>query len=125
MKEVLRIFLWRFFLLNIWLVLGGCAFDHSQKGLHESFIVGKNFIVGKKTISFYEKRGARTISVKALSNGNIENEYVTANSFVAEAARNSGVFHCHYFYEYEPQSGLIVKFRFDEKSQYACKTSGV
>ena len=31
---------------------------------------------------------------------------------------------CRYFYEYDPKTGVIVGFRFEESERFACRISG-
>ena len=31
---------------------------------------------------------------------------------------------CHYYYEYDPKTGVIVGFRFEESERFACRISG-
>jgi len=35
------------------------------------------------------------------------------------------IYQSHFFYEYEPHSGVIVKFRYEEKVKDACQIPGV
>ena len=124
MKRYHSIFLVVFLLIGVSTAMTGCVFNNSVQGRHEMFIDGMNSYVGTKTINYHEKSGAAAISKKFLANGNIENEYGYATSFVISPDGKGGTFHCHYFFEYQPQSGLIVKFRFEETSKYACRGSG-
>jgi hypothetical protein len=55
------------------------------------------------------------LSNTKLPNGNLEDEY--------DASLRGK--RCRYFYEYEPQSGVIVGFRFEESEPYACRITGV
>ena len=79
------------------------------------FMAHGNSYVGK-TISQAE-RGFNSIhlGIKTLSNGNSEKEYI--HFWMRDK--------CHFFYEYEPKSGLIVKFRIEEKEKNACQAPGV
>ncbi len=52
------------------------------------------------------------IKTTTLPNGNIENEY-----------KWYGKGGCRSFYEYEPNSGLIVGFRFEEDKKYDCQAN--
>ena len=63
----------------------------------------------KKNNEFF--MGSRT-----LPNGHIEDQYYYG------VLREKGK--CLYFYEYEPKSGLIVNFRFEEKEKYDCRATG-
>jgi hypothetical protein len=52
-----------------------------------------------------------------LSNGNLEAGYSHAlNREVTKV--------CRYFFEYEPKTGLIVGFRFEESESFACRITG-
>ena len=112
-----------FSLLTISLTLQGCgAWDFSDKGLHESFVIHHNTYVGKKTIAYIERKYLRPISSKLLPSGNMENEYLWGpGTYTYPGVKKA---QCHYFYEYAPQTGLIVGFRFEEKFKHACRETG-
>ena len=115
-----------FSLLTVLLILQGCgAWDFSDKGLHEAFVIHHNTYVGKKTIAYVELNGLRPISTKLLSNGNMVNEYFGGPFRYPDVSLKGGYDSpCHYFYEYKPQTGLIVGFRFEGKFKYACRETG-
>jgi len=86
--------------------------------------VGQNIYELRKRYSSpsnaYLKRGE-----VLLPNGNIEeaSDYVFHKSDYKFYEKN-GKYPCRYFYEYEPKSGLIVGFRFEEDYKHACVVSG-
>ncbi len=64
------------------------------------------------------------VGSKTLPNGNIEDEYFDGFSDVRDKRNGVFIHNCIYFYEYEPKSGLIVNFRFEEKKKYDCRATG-
>lgn len=92
----------------------------------EAFIsIGQSYI--GKTISQSERRGliATGIGIKSLPNGNFEKEYGNIWMRKKNPKTQAFTYPCHFFLEYEPQSEVIVKFRFEEKFENACQGSGV
>lgn len=119
MKVMYYKFLFLCFLTGYLGALSSCtvlACIDCKPELQESWLRTRNSYIGQSMYSQHWQRlnaSDKLIGSKILSNGNVENEY--ENFFVRT---------CHYFYEYEPRSGLIVKFRFEEDSKYACRASG-
>lgn len=56
----------------------------------------------------------KPLSRKKLPNGNLEDGY----QYGLVVGR------CLYFYEYEPESGRIVGFRYEESQLYGCRLTG-
>lgn len=116
----------KFFLAGLTAAIAGCITTTSYRV--DAFMLSSNSFVGK-TIPEFEKyiSNAIHIGVKPLPNGNLEKEY--ANQWRWKYDDSGGVrkviLLCHYFYEYEPRSSLIVKFRFEEKVANACQIPGV
>jgi len=102
--------------IGLVLALSGCIFNNSTKDRHLDFIKNSELYVGQNMYASHWKNrnaGPSYIGSKTLPNGNIENKYILH----VKAA-------CNFFYEYEPQSGLIVKFRFEESVLYDCRLTG-
>jgi hypothetical protein len=102
------------------LVVSACAgiFTVDKKGDHEAWLrTNKLELQGIPNMYMpawrYRNQSNRFVGSVVLSNGNIENEYI---GYSAKP--------CRTFYEYEPESGLIVGFRFEEKNQYDCRVTG-
>jgi hypothetical protein len=68
--------------------------------------------------------GDNFVGSKTLPNGNIEDEYFDGLSDGRHKGNGVFIHNCIYFYEYEPKSGLIVNFRFEEKEKYDCRATG-
>lgn len=105
-------------------VISGCIATTGSRV--ESFKRYYSSLVGK-SISGIERSLGNVIfiGVKSAGNGNLEQEYANNWMRVRAPGTEKIVYQCHFFYEYEPQSGLIVKFRFEEKVKDACQTPGV
>ena len=70
------------------------------KSPHESFKNHAQWYIGK-TIQFLRSGTGHPESVKKLTNGNIEEEYSIRKG------------KCRIFYEYAPDTGIIVNWRFE------------
>ncbi len=88
--------------------------DTSPEGRHARFLSNGQGRIGDNMYSpswqNYNKEDV--IKTTTLPNGNIENEY----KWYGEGG-------CRRFYEYEPNSGVIVGFRFEEDKKYDCQVN--
>lgn len=100
--------------------------DTSIESRHHSWVLGMQRNIGKNMhdctywICLDRKVKYKFLGDKALPNGNLESGFSTPY-------RNDGLpleTQCRYFFEYEPTSGLIVSFRYEESKKFACKTTG-
>lgn len=127
-KHLLRVFCVTVVLMSSSGVLTGCmmCFD-CRRELQDMWLIDARMRVGQNMYAPYWQIRNKSYSFfrsKVLFNGNIENEYVEGVGSV-RGVNGAPNFHpCHYFYEYEPKSGLIVNFRFEEKEKYDCRATG-
>jgi hypothetical protein len=112
------------FFLCVSLMLSSCALfvDLSPQTLHKRWVGHAHAIVGKSIFNCidsspcYQYRGGGAFQGdNALSNGNKEAAY-----FMPYIKHPK----CRYFFEYEPTTGLIVGFRFEESEPFACRITG-
>lgn len=109
--------------IGLSIILSSCALlvDTSDEARHLSWVKSLTATVGKSMFNCagdgwcYQFRDidGRFQSDKKLDNGNREADYYWFPSKK-----------CHYFFEYEPESGLIVGFRYEESEQFACRFTG-
>jgi hypothetical protein len=109
--------------------LSGCVYslagiDMSAEGRHKQWVIHMQKNVGLKNmydctywICGYRKLDYIFLGDKKLPGGNFEAGY---NYWLD--SKNTRV--CKYFFEYEPSSGLIVGFRFEEPERLACRFTG-
>ena len=118
----------KLFLIGLFLAITGCITTTGHRV--EAFKRSHNSFVGK-TISVFEKAAKNEIKnqiyigIKSLPNGNMEKEYANFWARSYAPGTKTVVYDCHYFYEYELESQLIVKFRIEEKRKDACQIPGV
>ena len=100
------------------LFLTGCYNVHQIWVDQSKAMLGKNIALHKK---FHEnpRLSSYVREEVLLPNGNIEAGY--DDGFMP---KRNGKYPCRYYYEYEPKSGLIVGFRFEEDFKHACVVSG-
>ncbi len=109
------------------LFLSGCFYglmgiDMSVKGRHKMWIESMQRMVGQNISACdhdgrcYQYRGKGSLfqGEALLENGNREASYLWWHTQPK----------CRYFLEYEPRTGRIVGFRFEETEQFACRISG-
>lgn len=129
MSQCLFTFLRIAFLVGFTSSLMGClnwCFD-CRGELQESWIENKRLYIGQNIYApnwANRANGYGFVGSKTLPNGNIEDQYF--DGFADHRDKDKGVLihNCSYFYEYEPKSGLIVNFRFEEKKKYDCRATG-
>lgn len=116
----------RFLLVGFSLLLTGCFYsvaglDMSTEGRHKMWLESMQKTVGKNMFNCqgdgrchqYRGDGSLFQGDAPLINGNYEASYF-----------GSRTRKCRYFFEYEPVSGLIFGFRFEESEPFACRISG-
>lgn len=109
------------------LLLSGCfyrvaGFDMSVEGRHGIWVhlmkkkIGESVFQCPPAGGCYQDRGPGSLfqGDTLLENGNKEAAYIWWHTQPR----------CRYFFEYEPRTGLIVGFRFEEAQRYACRISG-
>ena len=121
-KHLFRVYLVTVVLMSSSGVLTGCmlCFDCRQK-LQDMWLTGARIRIEQNQNMYApywanKNKNPRFMGSTTLHNGNIEDQYYDG------LLRNK--VKCHYFYEYEPKSGLIVNFRFEEKEKYDCRATG-
>lgn len=108
--------------------LSNCALlvDTSVEARHNSWVIGMQRNIGKNMydctywICSDRKIKYKFLGDKTLPNGNLESGFSTPY-------RSDGLpleTQCRYYFEYEPTTGLIVRFRYEESQNFACKTTG-
>jgi hypothetical protein len=93
----------------------------SVEGRHKSFVKSLSETVGNNIYNCqgngwcHQHRGDGSLfqGDEKLGNGNYEAKY-----FLSPNRK------CKYFFEYEPESGLIVGFRYEESEKFACRFTG-
>jgi hypothetical protein len=110
----------KFLLVLMPIAVSACAgiFTVDKKGDHEAWLRTRKLQLQTNPNMYMStwqqtNKGSNFVRRVVLPNGNIENEYI---GYSAKP--------CRTFYEYEPESGLIVGFRFEEKNQYDCRVTG-
>ena len=115
----------RVLILSLSLLLSGCFYgllgvDLSPEGRHKVWVDQAQQIVGKNIFNCidsspcYQYRGGGAFQGDTvLDSGNVEAAY-----FGRRREK------CRYFFEYEPATGLVVRFRFSEAEKFACSISG-
>ena len=123
MKIFNRISLNEIFLFGIVCGLAGCTLfiDTSIQARHNWWLEDAHKRIEQNPNMYApywrnKNKDPRFMGSRTLPNGNIEDQYYDG------LLRNKEK--CHYFYEYEPKSGLIVNFRFEEKEKYDCRATG-
>ena len=112
------------FLLGLCFASAGCI-STTQHRVDVFMFTGTSYI--EKTITDFERGGLVSIliSTKLLPHGKFENEYGNVWMRKLTPGTKELIYQCHFFYEYEPESKIIVKFRFEEKVKNACQLPGV
>ena len=131
MKIFNRIYLNEIFLFGIVCVLAGCTLfiDTSIQARHNWWLEDAHKRIEKNPNMYApywrnKNKDPRFMGSRTLPNGNIEDQYFDSGGAI-RGVNGAPVFYpCHYFYEYEPKSGLIVNFRFEEKEKYDCRATG-
>lgn len=97
------------------LLLSGCVLfmDNTPDGMHKRWIKKMESQIGKGNMHVYRQRGG-FIGDRVLPNGNLEAGF---GLYYPEPK-------CRYYYEYEPKTGVIVGFRFEESERFACRVTG-
>jgi hypothetical protein len=108
------------------LFLSGCFYslagiDMSFEGRHKMWledmrkVIGKNMFTCESGVRCFQYRGQGSLfqGDTLLENGNKEASYLWWHTQPR----------CRYFFEYEPRSGEIVGFRFEETERFACRIS--
>jgi hypothetical protein len=104
------------------LLLSGCVLfvDTSSEARHKWWIEDKESIIGKGNMHDCRLRhcpyrqGNLFLGDRVLPNGNLEAGFIDGHNQPK----------CRYYYEYEPKTGVIVEFRFEESERFACRHSG-
>lgn len=101
--------------------------DMSVEGRHKMWIEDKQNLIGQSVYGcpyWYcidHQRFDLFLGESDLINGNKERGY----RYGRFDANNLKLFpQCHYFYEYNVKTGVIVSFRFEESKRFACRISG-
>lgn len=114
----------RIFKLSLSLLLSGCFYglvglDMSFEGRHKMWIEDMQSLIGKGNMRDCRLRhcpyrqGNLFLGDRALPNGNLESGFIWGHTQPR----------CRYFFEYEPRTGGIVGFRFEESERFACRVS--
>ena len=109
-----------FFLLP--LLLSGCVLfvDVSPEARHKWWIEKMESQIGKGNMHdcrlwiCLKRKENLFLGDRALPNGNFEAGFIDGHNQPK----------CRYYYEYEPKTGVIVGFRFEESERFACRHSG-
>jgi hypothetical protein len=124
MIKCLRLATRWFAITNLSVLLTACyalaGLDMSVEGRHKLWVEDMESQVGKGNM--YECRYWICLDRKekiflgdvSLPNGNLEAGFIWWHTQPR----------CRYYYEYDPKSGVIVGFRFEETERYACRISG-
>ena len=110
-NTTLKVFIISLFLL----FLTGCYNLHQIWVDDQQSFVGRNIYEIFSPFKFFE-HPSPVLGQTMLKNGNIEIGYGALS-----VERVDGKYPCRSFYEYEPKSGLIVGFRFEEDYKDACR----
>ena len=119
----------RMIILSLSLFLSGCFYsmvglDMSVEGRHKMWVEDMLKNIGQKNmydcsywICGYRKIDYIFLGDSKLPNGNLEAGY-------KHSLDRKGTKFCRYFFEYEPATGLVVGFRFEEPEPFACRITG-
>ena len=129
-KHLFRVYLVTVVLMSSSGVLTGCmmCFDCRQK-LQDMWLTGARIRIEQNQNMYApywrnKNKDPRFMGSRTLPNGNIEDRYFDSGGAIRGVNGAPAFYPCHYFYEYEPKSGLIVNFRFEEKEKYDCRATG-
>jgi hypothetical protein len=94
--------------------------DMSIEGRHRLWLEDKESQIGKGNMYdcrywiCLNRKGKLFLGDVTLPNGNLEAGYIWGYTQPK----------CRYYYEYDPKTGVIVGFRFEESERFACRISG-
>ncbi len=94
--------------------------DMSVEGRHKMWVermqaqIGKGNMYDCRYWICLHRTGKLFLGDTTLTNGNLEAGYVWGHTQPK----------CRYYYEYDPKTGVILGFRFEESEQFACRISG-
>lgn len=102
-------------------LFAGCAFgyDMSVESRHHAWVNGMRSQIGKGNM--YDCR--YWICTQRFESGVFLGDTTLLNGNV-EAGYSRWEGRCRLFFEYDPKSGVIVSFRFEESERFACRISG-
>lgn len=113
------------------LVLTACyvlaGLDMSVEGRHKMWIHDKQKLIGEgvfKCAFWYcvdHQRPDLYLGESELENGNKERGFRYGRFDSNKPTRFP---QCRYYYEYNPKTGVIVGFRYEESERFACRISG-
>jgi hypothetical protein len=129
-SSIQRVVRW-FFITSLVALISACytiaGIDMSIEGRHKLWIDEKKKILGENVYgcAFWfcvdHQRSDLFIGEANLSNGHKERGF----RYGRFDLNNPLLFpQCHYYYEYDPKTGVIINFRFEESERFTCRLSG-
>ncbi len=113
-----------FAITSLVVLLSACyalaGLDMSVEGRHKMWVekmksqIGKGNMYDCRYWICLHRKGRLFLGDSALLGGNLEAGFIWGHTQPR----------CRYFYEYEPKTGAIVGFRFEESERFACRISG-
>ena len=113
-----------FAITSLVVLLSACyalaGLDMSEEGRHKMWVEDMQSLIGKGNMHDCRlrycpnRKGNLFLGDRVLPNGNLEAGFIWWHTQPR----------CRYFYEYEPKTGAIVGFRFEESERFACRISG-
>lgn len=107
-------------MLSLW--LSGCALfvDLSPAGRHKMWVEEMKSQIGKGNMHdcrywiCLDRKEKLFLGDRILPNGNLEAGFIWWHTQPR----------CRYYYEYDPKTGVIEGFRYEESERFACRISG-
>ncbi len=104
-------------------LLSGCyslaGLDMSFEGRHKMWVEDRRSLIGQGNMHDCQlrycpsRKGNLFLGDRPLPNGNLEAGFIWGHTQPR----------CRYYFEYEPNTGVIVGFRFEESERFACRIS--
>lgn len=118
-------------LINLLILLSACytlaGLDMSVEGRHKLWIDEKKKIIGENVYGcahwfcIDHQRSDLFIGEFNLLNNHKERGFRYGRFDLNNPSRFP---QCHYYYEYDAKTGIIISFRFEESERYACRITG-